>query len=145
MKVLLDANVLISILLAKSTPSPIVTIAQALSIGLFTPVVSEATLEELTSAVEKKPYLSSRITSDMVDNLVNVLKQADGIVPAIRGTNESLLRDAKDDYLIVTARAHNIDIIVSGDDDVLAHAGNEPFTILSPPAFVAALSLLADS
>ena len=143
MKVLLDANILISMLLAKSTESPIVTIAHALSIGLFTPVVSEVTIEELANSIERKPYLSSRITPDMVDDLVGILKQANGTEPAISATTELLLRDAKDDYLIVTARAHKVDIIVSGDDDVLAHAGNEAFAILSPPAFVAALKELA--
>ncbi len=143
MKVLLDTNILISMLLAKSPESPIVTIAHALAIGLFTPVVSEVTIEEMANSIERKPYLSRRITPNMVDDLVGILKQANGTVPATSTTTESLLRDAKDDYLIVTARAHKVDIIVSGDDDVLTHAGNEAFAILSPPAFVAALKELA--
>ncbi|MCA9832978.1 MAG: putative toxin-antitoxin system toxin component, PIN family [Thermomicrobiales bacterium] len=144
MKVLLDANVLISILLAKSGESPIVTIAHALSIGLFTPVVSEATVREMAHAVQQKPYLARRIEPEKMDDFINMLKLANGIVPSTNAAPELVLRDARDDYLILTARQHRVDMLVSGDEDVLAHAGNEPFAILSPPAFVAALKELAE-
>lgn len=143
MRVLLDANVLFSMLLSTARDSPIIAITDAIARRRFTPIVCEVTLDEMANSIQKKKYLADRISSDDLGLLRHILEDTGQIVPAVTTSSDPILRDTKDDYLIVTARRHQVDMLVSGDDDVLAHAGNEPFAILSPPAFVAALKELA--
>lgn len=142
MKVLLDANILMSMLLSKDSDSPIAVIANSIATRMFTPVASEVTFAEMSNSIRKKRYLANRIGPEDVLMLRGIIEDFGHIVPSPTSTPTSVLRDPKDDYLIWTARKNNIDILVSGDDDVLAHAGHEPFAILSPPAFVAALEVL---
>lgn len=44
---------------------------------------------------------------------------------------EALLRDPDDDYLVALAREAGVEAVVSGDKDLLDHAGLEP-PVLSP-------------
>lgn len=143
MKVIIDTNVWISILLS---PAPLTTnrlIEEAFIGRRFTTVVPEDLITEIRGATAARPWLAERISPVAVDALVAVFHEQAIVTIAFEDSSDHILRDARDDYLIRASRAHKVDILVSGDKDVLAHAGQEEFSILSPPAFAAALKELA--
>lgn len=144
MRVILDTNVWISILLS---PAPLSTnrlIEQAFLERRFTSIVPKEMIAEIRGATSTRAWLASRISPDAVEALVAMFRERAEIVGGFEESRDPILRDVKDDYLILTARRHNVDIIVSGDKDVLAHTGQEAFSILTPPAFVAALAALME-
>lgn len=144
MRVILDTNVWISILLS---PTPLTTnhvIEEAFLGRQFITIVPEELITEIRGATLTRKWLAERISPAAVETLVAMFYERAIVTPAFAGASDQILRDARDDYLIRAGRTHQIDILVSGDGDVLAHAGNEEFSILTPPAFVAALKELAE-
>ncbi len=73
--------------------------------------------------------------------MVNELSRVAERVPTVPGPLGRIVRDAKDDYLLVHARTGNADFLVTGDKDLLALADSIPHPwIVSPADFLAALA-----
>lgn len=139
MKVLFDANVILSLLLNPSVSGTFGHLAMGITSGKFIAVVSPQTVEESMQAITTKTYLAERIQLSDLAQLLDIFT----VLP-LSERSDSILRDPDDDYLIHTGRRNQIDILVTGDRDVLTHAGEEDFVILSPAAFSAMIDLMAE-
>ena len=54
---------------------------------------------------------------------------------ATRGLCADVLRDPTDRWVLATAVASQAEVLVTGDDDLLAVQGRAPIRVLSPRAF----------
>jgi uncharacterized protein len=128
-RVVVDPNVIVSAMLSiGSAPDRVL---QAALGGTITAIVSPKLLEEVreVSARPKFQWLDREEVEQVLDGLAaceNAVDPED--VPAVT-------RDPDDDYLIALARAAGVDVLVSGDLDLL-EAGLSDLAILSPRSFV---------
>ncbi len=134
MRALLDVNVLISGLLAR-TGAPALLLAKWLE-GEFELVVTERLLAELEATLAR-PKLQAHLDEAEINGFLELLRGlAERVVdpdtePAITS------RDPKDDYLISAAGSARA-TLVTGDADLLELEGSIP--VLSPRAFLDSLS-----
>lgn len=135
MRVVLDANVLVSAVISPAGPPR--EIVTAWVDGRFELVASPALVAELEDVLERprfRRWVSIATATEFIDGLA-----ADALIvedpPALAG----LSPDPDDDYLIALARAAQADYLVSGDRHLLDLADPEP-PMLTPRQF---LDLLA--
>jgi putative PIN family toxin of toxin-antitoxin system len=128
-RAVLDPNVLISALIS-SRGAPAQLIVRWLD-GHFELVVSPALLDELARALAY-PKLAARISRPEAEAFVALLRDGAEVVrdPADTAKRSS---DPDDDYLIALAEADRA-VLVSGDRDLLALAGDLP--VLTARAFL---------
>ena len=142
MRVLIDANVLISYMLnpdAEHPPSTIVNAGLGRKFELF---ISETTLTELSQSVLAKPYLRERIGVEEASRVSQLLRLVTTVVSEITSELPRVSRDYKDDYLLAHAVLERVDFLVSGDKDILSLDIPVPFHIVSPADFVLLLDTL---
>jgi uncharacterized protein len=136
MRLLLDANILISYLLTGSVDGPVTRIVEACVLGEATLLLPEALLEELTSRISDKPYLKTRIQADEVAQLATILRSVGEIIPRIESPIPAVTRDPKDDYLLAYAVVGQADYLITGDKDLLVLGHAVGVTICRPRDFV---------
>lgn len=136
MRLLLDANILISYLLHDDASSPIPQIVEACVAGQATLLLPEALLEELTGRVAGKPYLRDRIKTDDVARLAAILRDVAEVIPQIADPIPAVTRDPKDDYLLAYAVVGMADYLITGDKDLLVLGAAVGVTICRPREFV---------
>lgn len=139
-RVLADANIFISYLLAPDSAGAIAGTVESLSSADIALVFPDSLAFEVRSTIERKPYLRERITIDEADALIDELRAIAlsfdlgpiGIAP--------VLRDRKDDYLLAEAIRCDVDYLVSGDRDLLdiRDSIDRP-RIVRPAEFLAAI------
>ena len=124
MRLVIDSNLIFSgILKPVSTPGAVLGAWRA---GHFDWVSCEIQLEELKVALTR-PYLLSKIApgSTAVEKLLAEMREACEwkklITPIAR-----VCRDPRDDYLFAIFDQEHIDLIISGDKDVLACKSDYP-------------------
>jgi len=139
MKVLVDANVFISFLLNPEPDRIPSRIVSAAFTGVFALQISAELLDEIAHKVAAKPYLHARIPESRRVSLFTQLRAATTVADELAQPIPRVTRDPKDDYLIAHAIAEQVDVLVSGDRDLLALDGTFPFRILTPAAFAATL------
>lgn len=122
-RLVLDADIVISGLVFPSgSPGRLVFGAQERA---FLAITCPFLVAEVARGL-RKPYLRARapLAHAALRAFAEVaLELSDPVSPA------PLLRDADDDYLVALARAGRADGIVSGDRDLLDHAGLSPRAI----------------
>jgi putative PIN family toxin of toxin-antitoxin system len=120
MRVLFDTNILVSYLLSTSVMNTAVSdlIAAAVE-GRFTIVLPSEVVSELESKVANKRYLRANIADADVARLLAILRIAGESLPPQTGVAPALVRDPKDNFLLVAAAAGNVDVLVTGDLDLL--------------------------
>ncbi len=134
MRVLLDANILVSYLIVPQH-SPISRIMEAAYKQHFTLLIPYAVLDELVATVRTKPRLLKRINLYELDKLVEDLATT---AELLHPTSEEILpisRDRKDDYLLTYALIGRADYLITGDDDLLVLDGVGNFRIMRPSDF----------
>lgn len=119
MRVLLDANILISYLLADED-SAIVSIVRAGVLGQFTLLLPEELLEEIARKAPNKPYLVGKISPESIAQLAAILTDVAETIPRITDMIPAVTRDPKDDYLLAYSLVGQADFLVTGDRDLLA-------------------------
>lgn len=144
MKVIVDANVLISYLLAKSESNPFRVLIRRATEGAFDLLVSEKTIEEFAGSAARKPHLSRYITPDAVESLISLLRIIADVAPEPDDPIEIRTRDVKDDYLIAHTLRTGADYLVTGDKDLLEFEHDLGFEIVNPAEFVALLNAETD-
>lgn len=144
MRVLLDANILISYLLV-SQHSPISRIMGAALQRRFTLLMPQAVIDELVATVTRKPRLTKRIGSGPLDDLVNALLVTAELISPLRQTIPTVSRDPKDDYLLAYALVGQADYLITGDDDLLVLGNVGGVTILRPSDFSLILEEMQDT
>ena len=135
MRVLLDANVLISYLITPAQNSAITHIVEAGVIGEFELLVPEELLEEVRETIRTHEHLAHRIPLEVMRSFVDLILEIAEVIPRIAEPIPSLTRDPEDDYLIAYALVGQADYLVTGDRDLLVLEHIEPVKILTPNAF----------
>lgn len=117
MRLVVDTNVLVSAFLWEGVPGRLIEMAGEQEIQLFT---SRALLDELAATLGKKklekPIAKTGLTADhMLRNYRRIVT-----LVTVRQLAQQVSRDADDDAVLACALAARADLIVSGDDDLLA-------------------------
>ena len=119
LRVVADANVLISAALARSPNAPSVLILEAALDGRLDLVTSPQLLGEVTSVL-KRPRLRKYLSTEEALRFVAGLATQTILLTDPPGPPAAVCRDPDDDYLVALATARHADAIVSGDPDLHA-------------------------
>lgn len=131
MRVVADANVLVSAALARSPEAPSVMILDAALEDEIELVTSPALLVEVADVLAR-PRLQKYVTLEEADEFVaELMKETTFVVDPV--DLERVCRDPDDDYLVALARATRADVLVTGDDDLLSlDADNLGVDVITP-------------
>ncbi len=140
MRVLLDANVLISYLLTPAQNSAVTRIVDAAVLGEYQLLMPEALLDELAETVRTHEHLTRRIPEKVMRSFMDLLLEVAEIIPKITEPIPALTRDPEDDYLIAYALIGRAEYLVTGDRDLLVLERVESVAILTPNTFKELLS-----
>lgn len=129
MRAVIDTNVLLSGLLWRGPPHALLEHVRA---GTLAMVSSPALLAELTHVIGRAKFDSilARSTTTRERVLAEVRQLAEVIEPPPLIT--AVCRDLDDDAVLALALAAQADLIVSGDDDLLALQTFEAIPIVTP-------------
>lgn len=97
-------------------------------------VIGEIILAEFRRVLASKFH----VTTDRIDAAVAVLSSVP-IIPKPQEPSPLPVRDSTDRWILATAIDGAADVLVTGDHDLLAIAGDAPMPILEPRAFWALL------
>ena len=137
MRVLVDTNVLTSILLKPSEGGPVRALFHAFVAGRFTLLLPEWLIDELTNSVQTKPRLAKRISITQLNRFTALLREAAEQIAEIETPIPVVSRDLDDDYVLAYALVGNADYLVTGDKDLLALEGLiAGLEIVTPAQFV---------
>jgi putative PIN family toxin of toxin-antitoxin system len=130
LRVVLDTNVLVShLLLASSIPGQVVRKA----IREAEILLSEVTLQELHEVLARRKF-DTYVSSESRVDFFRVLAANSTLVPIIRSV--TACRDPKDDKFPEVAINGSADLIVTGDQDLLALDPFHGVTIMNPTAYL---------
>ena len=116
-RVLADANVLVSAALARSPDAPSVQILDAALASRIELVVSPALLAEIESVLAR-PRLRKYVSAAEVERFLVELAGAVALKRDPPPPHPSVCRDPDDDYLLALSRFVSADYLVSGDLDL---------------------------
>ena len=129
MKPVLDTNVLVSAFLWQGIPSRLIELATEQEIKLVT---SRALLEELAAVLQRRKLAKKVQATGLtpLQMLRNYQRLAQRV--AARKLQQPVSRDADDDAVLALAIAANVDLIVSGDADLLDLKTHQDIPIHTP-------------
>lgn len=133
----LDTNVLASGFVRHNPQSPPVQVIDAWRARLFTLVVSEHILAELSRTFAES-YFSSRLTPQQRAANIALITE-DATVTPITTEVHGVATHPEDDLILATAISAQADYLVTGDTKLQDLVTYEGVTILSPRAFLALL------
>ncbi len=132
MLVVLDANVFVSAAIQRGASHRIVQ-SWLTGTATFEVVMCPALLEEIRGVLTARPRLrrwigldTARLFVATIETLVDLVDDPVGI--------DAETRDRADDYLIALARANDVELIVSGDKDLLQWERQQP-PVMTPSEF----------
>jgi putative PIN family toxin of toxin-antitoxin system len=130
--VVLDANVFVSAAIQRGASHRIVQ-SWLTGTASFELVMCPALLDETREVLTARPRLrkwisleTATVFVDTIATLVDLVEDPVGI--------DAETRDRDDDYLIALARANNVELIVSGDRDLLEWESQQP-PVMTPSKF----------
>lgn len=141
-RVLIDTNVFVSFLLSKSRESGLIgAMLERAFQGEYKMVLPEELLEELERVVAEKPHLRQAIPALQLAEFLFLIRQHAEMLPSFTEPIPAVVRDPGEDYLLATAVVNEVDILVTGDNDLLVLREHllSP-RLLSPAEFIAVLS-----
>jgi putative PIN family toxin of toxin-antitoxin system len=139
LRVVADANVLVSAAIARSPQAPSVLTLDAALDGRVELVISPMLLREVTMVLAR-PRLKKYVSPDEAARFVADLAAQTTLVVDAPGPHPAVCRDPRDDYLVALAEASEAEAIVSGDLDLLAiDPGQIHVEIITPRQFVEGL------
>jgi putative PIN family toxin of toxin-antitoxin system len=129
MRLVLDTNVLVSAFLWQGAPSRLIELATAQEIQLLT---SRVLLDELAEVLQRKKLAKKVAATGLTAAQIfrNYQRLAQRV--AARKLPQPVSRDADDDHVLACALAAHVDLIVSGDRDLLDLKTHQDIPILSP-------------
>jgi len=140
MRVVADANVLVSAALGRSPEAPSVVALDAALDGRLELVTSPKLLAEVADVLGRprlRRYLSTDEATRFVDDLAALTVQLDDPAEPLA----AVCRDPRDDYLVALARSSGAEAVVTGDLDLLAIDPSElEIQILTPRLLVERLA-----
>lgn len=129
MKAVIDTNVLIAGLLWRGPPHALL---EQVRVGSVSLVSSPALLAELADVMGRVKFdaILTRTNTSREGSLADVRRLAEVIEPPLRP--QPVCRDPDDDELLALALAAKVDLIVSGDKDLLSLRGFQGIPIVAP-------------
>ena len=134
-RVVLDTNIVLSALVFGGGNSA--RVRRAWQVGAFTPLVSTATAQELVRVLAYPKFRLS--AADQQELLADYLPYATTVRIPVPPPNVPECRDPFDVMFLHLTVVGKAKMLVTGDRDLLALAGQTKFTILTLDAFVATL------
>lgn len=139
MRILIDTNILISHLLSTEPRNTIPTVVNHCITSLeITLIALEQLLQELRTSCQEKEYLRKNITPEELTAFINQLSEC-ALTPAQEVIPPPYSRDPKDDYLVYMALVHQVDFLITGDQDLLSLRTIRSLKIVSPVEFARAV------
>lgn len=134
MKAVIDTNVLIAALLWRGPPHALLEQVRA---GTVSMVSSPALLAELTEVIGRSKFdlILNRTNTSRERTLAEVRQLAEVIEPP--PLPRPVCRDPDDDQLLALALAAKVEMIITGDDDLLSLSRFEGIPILAPAQAIA--------
>ena len=123
MRVFLDTNVLVAAFATRGLCADVLRIVLA-EHDLIT---GEVVLGELRDVLAKRLKLPPSTVADIM-----ALLRAQEVVPKPDNPSSMPIRDPDDRWILASAVAGGADVLVTGDQDLLAIAAQAPLTILNP-------------
>lgn len=132
MLVVLDANVFVSAAIQRGASHRVVQ-SWLTGTASFELVMCPALLAEIRDVLTTRPRLRKWISLETATLFVDTIATLVDLV-ADPVAIDAETRDSDDDYLIAMARANNVDLIVSGDKDLLQWEPQQP-PVMTPSEF----------
>lgn len=137
MKLVVDTNVLVSAFLWKGTPGRLIELAGEKECRLFT---SRVLIDELAEVLQRKKLAKQvQATGFTAAQMLRNYQKLATTVTA-RRLAQQVSRDADDDAVLACALAAQVDLIVSGDDDLLVLKQFQEIRIVTPVQAVKMIS-----
>lgn len=137
MRVIFDANVILSYLL---TPDPLGTIALIVETSLvaddITVLLPPELVRETTDRAMNKPYFRGKISRERMESVLGYLSAHTEPLPELEEELKGYVRDQKDDYLVAYGLVHDADFLVTGDQDLLILRRVHDLRIVAPAAYL---------
>ena len=145
-RALLDANLHLSYLLSQAGPNrTIVRLIRLASTGAFRLVLPEEVIDAVIQIVRTKPYFRQRMTEQEARSAMAELRQWADVPPRLTDVPR-IVRDPADDYLVAHAFRGRVDVLVTGDRDLLALDGKvDPLRVVTAAVFLQMLEPDADN
>ncbi len=136
LRAVLDTNVFVS---AARTPRGVCgRILAAAYAGDWTMVVSEKLLSELAEVLHR-PWLSDWLAEGEPEEFAAAVRQIAEVVADPPPSAVRAVRDEDDEFLVALARSAGVDVLVSGDRDLLVLDDPE-HRVWTPAIFLARIS-----
>ena len=126
MRVFLDTNVLVSAFATRGLCADVLRHVLAEHVL----VVGEVVLGELRKVLRRK----LKLPAEIVEEIEQFLREHE-VVPKPKAPSTLEVRDPDDRWVLANALAGNADILVSGDQDLLALGAKSPLPIVDPRGF----------
>jgi putative PIN family toxin of toxin-antitoxin system len=138
-RVLADANVLVSAALSRDPRAPSVLVLDAALDGRIELITSPALLREIASVLAR-PRLRRYLSIEEAERFVADLAGVTALTADPSSPHPAVSRDPDDDYLVALAHAADAETIVTGDADLLSL--EEPgLSVMTPRDLVERLEL----
>jgi hypothetical protein len=139
MRVLVDANIFLSYILAPTTPRAVTAVVTAcFSRDEIDLVAPPELIAEIAAKAASKRYFRSRVPRAALDRFVAQLTAVSTLLPPVEET-QGYSRDPKDDYLVAYGIIHEADYLITGDADLLVLGTVGQLQIVRPSTFLAVL------
>ena len=132
-RVVIDPNVLLSALVGKPDAAPALLLDAVHDHGLEM-VACPMVMAEVRENLEE-PYFRALLDQREAEQAASALERV-AVMLADPVDPEPVLRDSGDDYLLALARSGDAEAIVTGDKDLLEHAGLQPPAISAREAII---------
>ncbi len=123
MRVFLDTNVLVAAFATRGLCADVLRIVLA----EHDLIMGEVVLEELRDVLAQRLKLPPGTVADIM-----ALLRAQEVVPKPANPSSLPIRDPDDRWILASAVAGGADVLVTGDQDLLAIAAKAPLPILNP-------------
>jgi len=133
-RIVADANVLVSAALTRSPLAPSALVLEAALDGRVVLLSSPMLLSEIMSVLVR-PRLRRYLSLDEAERFVIDLASQTTHVNDAPLPHPSVCRDPRDDYLVALAVATRADAIVTGDRDLL-EMPDSPLAVLTPRSLI---------
>lgn len=133
-RVVADANVLVSAVITRDPNSPPAVILDAVLDGRVELVTSPQLLAEI-GAVLARPRMRRYLSLDEAERFVGDLASLTALHADAPLPHPAVCRDTADDYLLALAVASDVEVIVSGDLDLLSLEQIDP-AVVTPRALL---------
>ena len=133
-RVVADANVLVSAVITRDPNSPPAVILDAVLDGRVELVTSPQLLAEI-GAVLARPRMRRYLSLDEAERFVGDLASLTALHADAPLPHPAVCRDTADDYLLALAVVSDVEVIVSGDLDLLSLEQIDP-AVVTPRALL---------